>query len=832
MNVQQTLNMGENWTSATIDFFSPEYSMYKNVSIFCSNDNVGCILSVMTSQDSSDSFKTILEKNFPTLTYSATVKIVSRFMKIRVQNFSMQALNISVHCRFETEDRLLQLADKDGCPISADNPLQTFSEQPPTIKIFDSAGQAITTNGDGSLNVNITSQPSNNNVLYGISGNPIQTFNDRLVVDVNTIPDLGCYVRNQPNVNISDSYGAVIDAGNPLHVRNDRNLNISTDSVVALLGDSNGQYINSSNNNLNVALFDSNNNALTTANGGLNVNVSNNVFNARLYDANNSPLNSVDGKLTVQQTNLNAVSDSVQANMYASNGVELHQTMNSLNVYNTSHLNSAYDSVVAKIEDSAGNSITSTANSLNVHNTNNLSALTDSVKSIITNYSTGDSLDVSDNKLCVWVENQQNNNIFDSSGNPIHSTNSSLNVYNVRHNNYNVDSMYSVLGNPNDGGYLDVSDNKISVWVANPSSDSYSFHASNGDTITAIDGKLMVQQVNINSATDSIQSNLFDGSGNGISSIDGALNVKQANLSASSDIVSANLCDGVGSPISSTDGALNINFTRLNHSVDNVKSYLFDGSGNSILSTRGALHTDDYMTSVALGQYSNMVYRKVMGYRAVVDASGEDITTLTATAYNVGAFPAMGIGLYLNSTSVNDTLISGTGATQILLTVQTTTTLTGNGTTTTAVNLNGTSNVSTSLTNIRRIVSMQVVNTGYLLTNVGTITAYTVGTNIPVCNILPNNTGTSILGIYSTYNFTALVKRIYYQCSNPCNIYIKMKLPSFGGWYLSDCIMNATGNGYKDVLINVDIMQDIKVYAVAVSASASVGFQMDVIEFI
>ena len=831
MNVQQILNIGENWTSATIDFFSTEYSIYNNVSIYCNVDVPGCVLSVMTSQDINDSFSTILLKNFSSPTYDTTVRVVSRFMRLNIQNFSGQSQKVTVHCRFEIEDKFSQLVDNNGNPISVDNPLQVYVNSPPSMSIFDSAGQAITSNGSGSLNVVVTGQPSNNNILYGISGNPIQTFDDRLVVDINTIPDLGCYIRNQPNVNISDSNGSVIDASNPLHVTNDRHLDTSTDSIVAILGDSSGQYINSSNNNLNVALFDRDGNNLTVSDGKLNVTVSNNVFNARLYDADNSPLNSVDGKLIVQQTNLNSAYDSVQANMFASNGVELHQTMNSLNVYNTSHLDSALDSVVAKIGDSSGNDITSTAHSLNVHNTRNLSALTDSVKSIITNYSTGEPLDVSDNKICVWVENQQNNNIFDSSGNSIHSTTNSLNVYNVRHNNYNVDSMFSVLGNPNDGGYLDVSDNKISVWVANPSSDSYSIHASNGDNITAIDGKLMVQQVNINSATDSIQSNLFDGSGNGISSTDGALNVKQANLSASTDIVTSNLCDGVGNPIDSTGGALNVNFTRLDHSVDNVKSYLFDGSGNSILSTRGALHTDDYMTSVALGQYANMTYRKVMGYRTVVDSAGDDVTTLTASTYNVGAFPSMGIQLYLNSTSVNDTS-AGTGATQILLTVQTTTTLTGNGTTTTAVNLNGTSNVSTSLTNIRRIVSMQVVNTGSLLTNVGTITAYTVGTNIPVCNILPNNTGTSILGIYSTYNFTALVKRIYYQCSNPCNIYIKIKLPSFGGWYLCDCIMNATGNGYKDVLYNVDIMQDIKVYAVAVSTSAAVGFQMDVIEFI
>ena len=978
MNVQTSLNTGGSWNSSAIDFYSIDYCNYKTVNLFCSTDVSGCVLNILTSQDVNESFKIILQKHFD-FTYNTTFKIVSRFMKINVQNASSSTQNITVHCKFEIEDKLVLLADANGTPISSDNPLQIFNASPPAIHIFDSNGEGIRSNANtgalyaqisdsnggsilanngsvncnvtnsfplhtslydsayngltsssgalnvsvanptpiqaslydstnngitstsGALNVNVTNQFSSSNVLHSPNGPPLATSSyagECLVVDINSAPDSNCYIRNQPNVNVYDSYGAVIDATNPLHVVDSRHLSTATDSVVAILGDANGQYIGFSNNNLNVALFDNNGNNLTVngSNGGLNVNVANGRFDINLYDSNGTPVTSLDGKLSVQQNNLSAITDTVQANLYSSDGISLNQTNNALNVYNTRHLDTATDSVVTiigdasgnfvdvssnklvvwvdnqqnnNIFDSSGNSITSTNNALNVFttnsnplnyltdsvvavvvdssgnsicstdnalnvfstNTHNLDASTDSVRATISDVS-GNTVDVSGNNLCVWVQNQssqQGSNVFDSFGNPVVSFNSALSVFNTSRLNVGFDSVRAVFGNPNDGEWLDVSGNTLCVAVSNQP--KVNMCASNGDVLTATDGKLNVNQNNLNSTTDSIQSNVCDSSGNGILSTSGALNVKPPHLDSSSDTVKAFLCDGQGNSLSSWNNVLNVNQLRLTATTDNIKAYIADGA-YSVASTRGALNTTDFMTSLALGQFSSnyMTYRKVLGYRSVVDISGEDVTTLTATTYNFGALPNTGIGLYVNSTSINDHSNGGGGAQQVQLVVEATSLTTGTQTIT--LDLSGTANVATTQTNIRRILSMNVSAAGTSNTNVGTINCYTVGTSVQVANILPNNSNGSQIGVYSTYAYSALIKKIYYQCSNPCNIFIKYKPFTSGSWLLADCLMNASGNGEKEVLLSIGGLTDVKVYAVAISASATVAFQLDVIELV
>ena len=270
---------------------------------------------------------------------------------------------------------------------------------------------------------------------------------------------------------------------------------------------------------------------------------------------------------------------------------------------------------------------------------------------------------------------------------------------------------------------------------------------------------------------------------------------------------------------------------RLTPGTDKVTAFIAD-STYSVATTRGALNTNDFMTSLAMGQFSsnNMTYRKIMGYRAVVDTAGEDVTTLTASSYNFGALPYAGIGLYVNSTSINDHSNGGGGAQQVQLIVQGASLVTGTQVIT--LDLSGTANVATTQTNIRRILSMSVSEAGTSNANVGTINCYTVGTNVQVANILPNNSNGSMIGVYSTYSYSALIKKIYYQCSNPCNIFIKYKPYTSVSWLLGDCLMNVNGNGEKDILLNIGALTDVKVYAVAISTSSTVGFQLDVIEMV
>ena len=418
-----------------------------------------------------------------------------------------------------------------------------------------------------------------------------------------------------------------------------------------------------------------------------------------------------------------------------------------------------------------------------------------------------------------------NMNVFDSVGTSISSTSHALNVYNTKPTNHAFDSVYSVLGNPYSPGWLDISNNILSVAVANNRLNT-NLHASNGDNITATDNILNVNQIKLNSTTDSIQSNLFDSCGNIISSTDNKLNVNQIKSHYTTDSIQSNLFDGYNNPITSFGGGLNVNQARLAYTTDSVKSFLYDGA-TAIASTRGALHIDDFMTSVAISQYYNMTYRKVMGYRGTIDTTGEDVTTLTSGSYNFAALPAVaGIGLYVNSSSANDTS-GGTGAQTVDIICQTP----GNTFVPTLITLtmNGVTNVSTSTSNIRRIYFMNVSSSGSNNGNVGTIKLFTTGTNVEVCNIQPNQ-NTSQLGIYSTYAFSAIVKRLYFQCSNPCNIFIKTKSASSNNWVISDCIYNANGNGFKDVYVHVNALSDVRIFAVAVSTSASVGVQLDVIE--
>ena len=239
-----------------------------------------------------------------------------------------------------------------------------------------------------------------------------------------------------------------------------------------------------------------------------------------------------------------------------------------------------------------------------------------------------------------------NMNVFDSAGTSISSTSNALNVYNTKPTNHLFDSIYSVLGNPNSGGWLDISNNVLSVAVANNHIDTY-LHTSNGGHVTQTNNRLNINQNHLNYTTDSIQSNLFDSCGNIINSTGGSLNVNQIKSNYTTDSIQSNLFDGYNNPITSFGGGLNVNQAKLAYTTDSVKSFLYDGA-NAIASTRGAFHIDDYMTSVALGQYYNMTYRKVMGYRGTVDTSGEDITTLTAGTYNFAALPPTGISLYVN----------------------------------------------------------------------------------------------------------------------------------------------------------------------------------------
>ena len=417
-----------------------------------------------------------------------------------------------------------------------------------------------------------------------------------------------------------------------------------------------------------------------------------------------------------------------------------------------------------------------------------------------------------------------NMNVFDSVGTSISSTSHALNVYNTKPTNHAFDSVYSVLGNPYSPGWLDISNNILSVAVANNRLNT-NLHASNGDNITATDNILNVNQIKLNSTTDSIQSNLFDSCGNIISSTDNKLNVNQIKSNYTTDSIQSNLFDGYNNPITSFGGGLNVNQAKLAYTTDSVKSYIYD-AGNAIASTRGAFHIDDYMTSVALGQYYNMTYRKVMGYRGTVDTTGEDVTTLTNGTYNFAALPPTGISLYVNSTSANDTY-GGSGGQTVDLIIQSPTSTTG--TTTVSLNMNGVSNVTTSASNIRRVLGMNISSSGSNNANVGTVKLFTTGTNVEVCNIQPNQ-NTSQMGIYSTYGFAAFIKRVYYQCSNPCNIFIKYKPFNTSNWLILDCIYNANGSGFKDVLLNAGPLQDFKIFAVAVSTSASVGVQLDVIE--
>ena len=632
MNVQTNLIDGGTWESPTIDFYSNDYCNYKTMNLFCSADVSGCELNVMTAQDVSEPFKIVLLKDFGN-NYNTSYKIVHRFMKLRVNNMAAMAQNIIVHCKFELEDKLMVLADAYGTPISSENPLQVLNSSSPNMNIYDSNGngirsnamsgalyaqisdsygQTITSNNNGSINcnitdsvalttsisgvtatagsmnVNVTNSSSNHNILYSIVGNPIQTNMDKLIVDVDAMPNLDCYIRNTPSVNVLDSYGAVIDGTNPLHVTNDKHLSTSTDSVVAILGDGNGQYINASNNNLNVALFDSDGNNLVVSEGGLNVHMVNSRIDTNFYASDGSPITSNYGKLSVQQVNLSAESDVVQANLYSSNGVELHQTMNALNVYDTRNLSTSTDSVIAILGDTDGHYV-----------------------------------DVSNNKLCVWVTNQtqQTNSILDSSGNSVLSTDNALNVFNTRNLNTSTDSVVCLLGDAS-GNFLDVVDNKLVVIVDNQQSNS-----------------------------------ILDSSGNSLFSTENALNTFIINPQ-----LYVNLCDISSNGIASTNSSLNV------HQTGTVTSMLTDGT-YSVGTTAGALHVSDIMFDVASGQYNGgfgltMNATKIIGYRAVVDASGEDIGTITAKTFPYSVLNDS--TLYVYSTSTQD-YSGGTGAGQILI---------------------------------------------------------------------------------------------------------------------------------------------------------------------
>ena len=255
---------------------------------------------------------------------------------------------------------------------------------------------------------------------------------------------------------------------------------------------------------------------------------------------------------------------------------------------------------------------------------------------------------------------------------------------------------------------------------------------------------------------------------------------------------------------------------------------LTDGT-YSVGTTAGALHVSDIMFDVVSGQYNGgfgltMNATKIIGYRAVVDASGEDIGTITAKTFPYSVLNDS--TLYVYSTSTQD-YSGGTGAHQIIIKGIDST----GGSSTSIISANGTYHAN-ALTYFSKVLSVTVTQAGSLGSNDGTIYVKTLTGDTEIMNILPGQSN-SYSAVYCTINGqTAYIKTLHYQCSASVTLYVKIKVSGGSAWNTFDVIGNATGNNSKDINLYLNSGDDLRIFGQTASGSASVYVTMDVINIV